>query len=192
MGGIGILALLGAVAPGWAADWAPSQSRLEKYEHIWKSSPFIVATEVTPGAESLAQRYALTGFALVNDRDVVFVYDRKSLARFSISRESEVNGLKLVAFDRKGGLEQSSATVRSNNTEMVEIRYDAALNVGGEPQPNAQIPAGVRPGHPAAALAGRENVQVAQPPPSQVAGGGTPQQPRPVKIIRRNKPIALQ
>jgi hypothetical protein len=59
-----------------AEEFPPSPTTIERYEHIWKVAPFVVATEVVKGSEPLSARFAVTGFAMIAGEPVAFLLDR--------------------------------------------------------------------------------------------------------------------
>lgn len=109
----------------FAADWSPTPGDPERYEQIWKSSPFVAATAVTPQAESLAQRYTITGFARLGEREVVFIFDRKALSRFTISKDLPQNGVELISVKEGDSLKALNAKIRVGS-EVAVIAYDAS------------------------------------------------------------------
>lgn len=134
--------------------WMPTQHDLDRYEHIWKAAPFIAATEVTPKGESIAQRFALTGFARLGESEIVFLFDRKSLNRFSVSKSQPQNGVELLAVAEKDTITELGARIRAEG-EVAEITYDGAvanasetsMMANGNSQPPPQpVPAPNRPG----------------------------------------------
>ncbi|MFZ4683300.1 MAG: hypothetical protein ACOYMS_12415 [Terrimicrobiaceae bacterium] len=180
--GMRALALAGLLLSGGTAalradDWAPPQRGIERYEHIWKTSPFVAIAEVNPQSESLASRYAVTGFARVGANEVVFVLDRKGLTRFSLSKDQPKNGVELVSLQNSGDLKTLGATIRSGG-EVAVIACDVSA-----PDPNAQA---VAP-NPAGAGNQSQVVKVS----SQPAAPGSEVVPRPNRIIKR-KTITVQ
>ena len=105
--------LLSGIASLPADEWVPPPRGIDRYEHIWKTSPFVAVAEVNPQAESLASRYAVTGFARVGASEVVFLLDRKGLVRFSLSKDQPKNGVELVSLQNSGDLKTLGATIRS-------------------------------------------------------------------------------
>lgn len=144
------LAVAGGLGFAHADDtWMPTQHELERYEHIWKAAPFIAATEVTPKGESIAQRFALTGFARLGDSEVIFVFDRKSLSRFSVAKGSPQQGVELIAVAEKDNINELGARIKAEG-EVAEITYDASVAAAGEAPAVAgvPVPAAARPATP--------------------------------------------
>lgn len=145
------LALAGGLGFAHADDvWMPTQHELERYEHIWKAAPFIAATEVTPKGESIAQRFALTGFARLGESEVIFLFDRKSLSRFSVAKGSPQNGVELLAVAEKANINELGARIKAEG-EVAEITYDASVAGAGEAAAVTSavpIPAATRPAAP--------------------------------------------
>lgn len=126
-----------------AGDWAPTERDIEHYEHIWKSAPFVAKAETSSQAESLVARFALTGFARVGDDEVIFLLDRKSLNRFSITRGAPRNGVELISV-RGEDIKTLAAKIRANG-EVATIGFDASEAAASTPplQPN-QTQASIR------------------------------------------------
>lgn len=168
-----------------AGDWTPVQHPLERYEHIWKSAPFVAATEVTPQSESLAQRYAVTGFARIGNADVVFLFDRKTLNRFSIGTANPTENVELV--EVTGSEEMSSLRARIRvQGQVAEIGYDASLAARDSESrvPNTTPTTTTAPQPVPAPTAASQTVS----PTTKVPGQTSPNGNKPARIIRR-KPI---
>lgn len=143
--GTGILLGVVFFSSGVLADWsAPDTHPIERYAHIWQSSPFVVATEITPGSEALANRFALTGAARIGESDIIFIIDRQTLKRFPVAQGKTENGVELVAIQRSDNIRQLSATIRSGG-EMAEIRYASDMPDISEAAVQTQQPARTRP-----------------------------------------------
>jgi hypothetical protein len=165
-----------------AGEWTPVQHSLERYEHIWKSSPFIAATEVTPQAESLAQRYAVTGFARIGDADVVFLFDRKSLSRLSVGTGSPAQGVELLEVMEAGDMASLRARIRVGG-QVSEIGYDAGAGSGDAVGKTPSVPQGGPTSPLPPPIAPPPQVAPNVAPVAQKA----PQTGKPVKIIRRKQ-----
>jgi hypothetical protein len=188
-----ILALLtlGVAAEAHADDPAvpanPERRSLDRYSHIWTAKPFVAATVVTPQAESIVQRYAITGYAKFAGSDMVFILDRVSLGRFTITANKPQNGVELLEVTENTRADRLRARVRAAG-EVAELVYDAGaagMAMGGGENPGvagSNIPT---PG-------------VAMPPPQP---GVVPNQqnstrrqitaPRPIRVVPR-KPVQGQ
>ena len=124
-----------------AQDWAPTEQPLTRYEHIWKSSPFVSASEPVQQSESLTNRMVLTGFAKINGSDVAFLFDRTDLRRFTITKGSPVKGVELVSVDNRGRLKDSTVRIKIGS-DVGDIKYDAssAAGTGGGGGGNEVVP----------------------------------------------------
>lgn len=164
-----------------AGEWSPVQYPLSRYEQIWKSSPFVAASEVSPQAESLAQRFAVTGFVRIGSSDVVFLFDRKSLSRFSIANGSPAQGVELVDVSETDDLALLRAKVRVEG-QVAEIFYDAGVGGGESTGKSAEV-SQQKPSTPLP-------LKIVQPQgdASSAANKGTSNTGKPAKVIRR-KPI---
>ena len=159
----------------------PQPLELQRYEHIWKQSPFVVETPVVQKSDGLEQRFVLTGMASMNSVPVIFLLDRQSLSRIMVVSGGKDNpqDIQLVSLQTNPDPRLASATIRKGS-EQGTVRYDpAALQVAAASPP-------AKPGTPA---------EPASSPPvpaaSPVAGSTpAPAAPVPVKFIRR-PPINL-
>lgn len=170
--------LSGGNAALMADEWVPPQRGIDRYAHIWKTSPFVAIAEVNPQSESLASRYAVTGFARVGESEVVFVLDRKGLTRFSLSKDQPKNGVELVSLQNSGDLKTLGATIRSGG-EVAVIACDV----------NAAA-AGAQAAAPSKEAGAGNKVQVVRAS-AQPGAPGSETVPKPNRIIKR-KPITAQ
>jgi hypothetical protein len=115
---------LGSVVWGAEADFTPHQYEEDRYSLIWERSPFVVGQPVV-ASSSVAQRFALTGMAALQDEPVVFVLDRQSLSRIMVTRQPNPAGIALVSVERHADPLKSQATIRVGN-EVLRISYDPA------------------------------------------------------------------
>jgi hypothetical protein len=162
-----------------AGEWTPIQYPLDRYEHIWKSSPFIAATEVTPQGESIAQRYAVTGFGRIGSSDVVFLFDRKSLSRFSIEMGSPTQGVELIEVTKSEELSLLRARIRAEG-QVAEIGYDSGVGENDSANKSANAKqSGTAPAE------SSQPQQLASNGASPAAAKSTQNTSKPIRIIRR-------
>lgn len=165
----------------------PQDHTVERYEHIWTSSPFVAATESVAESQPLANRFALKGVAQIDGRDVVFLFDRTAIKEFSLTKDSTINEVQLVSVENGGTLETLKVRIKSGG-EVGDLTYDknsipapAAPSVASA-IPNANpvppMPSGGIPVPPP---------QVASQNPSVQRPAGNNGAPRPVRVIRRPK-----
>jgi len=166
-------------SPGGEAEtgelFSPSVHQADRYQHIWKKSPFVTETPVVQQSGGLAERFALTGIAMLQNQPVIFVLDRQSLSRSVITKEPNPSGLALVSVQTNTDPKQSQATIRLGS-EQALIHYDLAAlqNVNQNPEAAA---AKTTAANPAA-----ETLQ---------AQAGTNAAPSRVRVIQRPRPIKL-
>lgn len=160
-----------------------SERSLDRYTHIWTAKPFVAATVVSPQAESLAQRYAITGYGQFGGTDVVFILDRVSLNRFTISQEREENGVALLDVAEKDDATRLKAKIRIAG-EVAELTYDpgvAGIMTAGVDNP-VMAPSGQPPiPNPNTGMP----PQVGMPSQNQVTPVRRTGAPRPVRVIQR-------
>lgn len=116
------------------------RTELGRYEQIWRVSPFVAVTDLSGQADNLAGRYVLTGFARIGDREVVYVFDRTTLERFSLRLGQIRNGISLESLQHYGNLMTARATIRSGD-RVVELRYDPTVlpDAGGQQPANVRV-----------------------------------------------------
>ncbi len=143
------------VGAAWAQDvpeFSPALHGIERYEHIWEQSPFVVETQVIAESEGLGKRYSLTGLGSVGDVPVAFLLNKESLERFSVAEgETTDDGLELVSIELDRDPRQSKATIRLG-AEQAAVGYDPAVlvstaqaGVGSMSAPVPGIPAPINP-----------------------------------------------
>lgn len=123
--GMNLLWLLGASVAVSAGDsWAPADQAFQRYEDLWRTSPFIVAAVQAAPSDTRPERYTMTGYAKVGGNDVVFLLDKESLARFSVASNQPEEGVKLVSVtENSSGI--ITAKIRVGNRDA-----NVALDVG--------------------------------------------------------------
>jgi len=184
----GLMACLGKAS----AQVVPPQSHeVGRYAVIWERAPFVAATEVSPAAESIAKRFAITGFAKVGGEEVVFVFDRKGLGRITLTKGAPINGVELVSVTEGVEARDLKALVRAQG-ETAEIVFDASLSADkGEKAKGA--PAYPSVDFPSPLVAGPQQDSVSAGPGILSGGTASSQElpPRPTRTLRR-KPISGQ
>ncbi len=171
-----VMALSGQILPAAESEGAfkPAAHPVERYQHIWEKSPFVTEAPVIQESGGLAQRFALTGVASLQNQPMVFVLDRQSLSRLVVTSVRNQQGLELVSVEGQGDPKQSTAIIRLG-TEQAVIRYDLAALQSVNPSPENPSPA-----------AAPQPVEAAVP---QTRTTNSP--PRALRVIRRSKPINL-
>lgn len=137
------LLAIGIASPAFALDdFVPTVQDISRYEHIWKSSPFVSAAEPVQQSESLTNRMVLTGFAKINGSDVAFLFDRTDLRRFTVTKEKPWKNVELVSVDNRGRLKDSTVRIKIGS-DVGDIKYDAnsAAGAGGGGGENVPVPA---------------------------------------------------
>jgi len=163
------------------APTGPATRSLDRYSHIWTAKPFVAATVVTPQAESIVQRYAITGYARFGGSDMVFILDRVSLTRFAVTALKPVQGVELLEVTEKAGGGRLKARIRASG-EVAEVAYDAGaagMAMGGE-----------NPGMIGSNVPNPPGVAMPPPQPGVVPNqGNSPRRqisaPRPIRVVPR-------
>jgi len=84
-----------AVASVHAEDRAAAPVRTEEqFATLWLRSPFVLAS--TEPVSELAQTYAISGIATIGDASYVFIRDRKTQRRYSLTGSANEEGMLLV------------------------------------------------------------------------------------------------
>ncbi len=177
------LLALGAVGVGWAQDeeYSPQTYGIDRYEHIWEQSPFIVETKVVTQSDGLEAQFSLTGLASVGGKPIAFIYDRNTLGRFSVGQGETSNaGVELISIEMARNPRESRAIIQVGS-EQASIGYDpASLVQTTSTGVSGQVP-GADTGTNAAATIQRRTIPApaANPPPPQ------PGQPAAARTIKR-------
>lgn len=182
-----LLLFSGAMARAQVA--LPQEHAIERYAAIWQKAPFVAATDVSPAAESIARRFAVTGFARVGGNDVIFVFDRKGLGRFTVAKGMPGNGVELLEVTEGLQPKDLKAKIRAEG-ETAEIVFDPTLMADSNKGDNAPKPP--------VAAAPSETAEGKAPGSGAVLSGssavsdGPANPPRAIRVIRRTKPISAQ
>lgn len=184
---LGSAAICFADAP--TGESSPERT-LDRYTHIWTAKPFVAATVVTPQAESLVQRFAITGYAHFGGSDVVFLLDRTTLNRFTVTEQKSANGVDLLSVVEKADAGKLKARIRVGG-EVAEIAYDVATAGLGSMGENP-----VQPPSPDGGMAVAPNIPPSIPSQDNAINPVPVQKrivpiPRPPRVIQR-KPIQTQ
>lgn len=163
----------------------PEAREIERYAAIWQKSPFVAATEVSPAAESIAKQFALTGFANIGGNDVIFVFDRKGLGRFTVAKGTPINGVELISVSEGLEVKDLKAVVRAQG-ETAEIIYDPSLSAEKGGQTTPQSPTAPPPSPPPPAPPVHQENTAAL---SGTTAASSEVPPRPVRTFKR-KPIS--
>lgn len=154
-----VLTAMGMSA-AWAQDvpeFSPPLHGIERYEHIWEQSPFVVETQVIAESEGLGKRYSLTGLGSVGETPVAFLLNKESLERFSVAEgETTDDGVELVSIELDRDPRHSKATIRVG-AEQAAVGYDPAALIATAQSGVGSVPA---------PLPGTLNPPNPMPPPS--------------------------
>lgn len=158
-----IAAFLGLRGIAIAEPWAPPVYGIERYAHIWESSPFIVATELAPVSPALADRYVVTGYARLDGEATVFLFDRNTMSRLTIRTGQEINGVKLISIKNPENL-KSCVAVISAAGQIGNVKYDSVPEQGSPAVADASAPDIPPPARTAEPVARGAVKPVARPP----------------------------
>lgn len=116
------LSATGAAPADLPAAWPEG-----RYESMIRTSPFALATPVTPvAAPGFASNLYLTGLAKVGDKDFVTIAYRDQQSRFSLlAGEQSADGVALVSVEWSDVVGKSKVTVKKG-TEFSTLGFDEA------------------------------------------------------------------
>lgn len=192
-----------AHAPALLADdvggetFAPPTYDIQRYEHIWKRSPFIVESVAVADSPGLAAKYSLMGVATVGNKSVAFLLDKNSadpnqsritLTQDHPSQEQLSKGLQLVSVNLSNNPSVNSAVIRQGSDQATLTIDASVLNTltgggsaaGAETQRPGGLPIPGIPGRPFIPPPPQPSA-VAPPPPSSAS----PNPPQPTRRIIR-------
>jgi hypothetical protein len=136
---LGFSALPAAESP------VPQGFPAERYEALWKKSPFTLSSAgPEDGPAGFAQNLALTGVAQVGSDTLITLFNRQTQQRFLVSTKEPVDGINLVSVTTDRDLSKVSAVLKKGG-ETGTVKYDMATinmpsaNAGGPP-PNMPPP----------------------------------------------------
>lgn len=206
-------ALVAACLLGWGSSFTQAEipsgpTDISRYQKIWDISPFVAVTDLSGQADDMAGRFAVTGFARLGEKDVVFVFDRTTLERFSLTPGESRAGVSLQSLNHQGDLRSVRATLATGGRTL-DISYDPSImpdstsgqpvipgqmhaqqahrGFPGQPQPHVQPgQPGIPPGAQTQQMQ-NPNAIIGAPPPSAVP---TQEVPPPRRVIRRRAIVA--
>jgi hypothetical protein len=122
---------VGITADTGAPAFAPTLPGIQRYEAIWKRSPFIVETVAVQTTEGLATKYAVTAIVSIGGKPMVFLMDRlnqtdPAKSRFTVTKEKPANGIELVEVKVDRDPRKSTAVLKQGAQQAV-LSYDPAL-----------------------------------------------------------------
>jgi len=187
--------------------FAPPTYDIQRYEHIWKRSPFIVESVAVADSPGLASKYSLMGVATVGNKSVAFLLDKNSadpnqsritLTQDHPSQEQLSKGLQLVSVNLSDNPSVTSAIIRQGS-DQATLTIDAsvlnALTGGGSPV-GAETPR--QGGLPIPGIPGRAFIPpppqpsaVTIPTPSTPSSASPTTPPQPTRRIIRPAPVQV-
>ena len=139
--------LLAVLAFGGRLDAAesspvPDAYPVDRYEPIWKRSPFTLSSAVDDSGAA-SQQLALTGLLRINNEAYASVLDKQTKQRFLVSKEPDPQGLSLVSFQNPDDPSTLVVTLQ-RGSETFSLRYDLDYlkQVSPAPAASAASPAG--------------------------------------------------
>jgi hypothetical protein len=95
----------------------------ERYEPLWKKSPFTLssANELVPGG--FAEKLALVGLVQIGDKQFASILNRDSKERFFVSSEANKEGIVLEKMEIGSEMKDVVVTLKKGS-EISTLRYD--------------------------------------------------------------------
>jgi hypothetical protein len=163
--------------------YTPNQYEVDRYEHIWQRSPFVIETKIVSESAGLAERFALTGIAVINGTPMVSLLDRSTNARMMVAPNLPSQGVEVITVDQQPNPRNSSVTIKLG-AEQASLRFEvASLNRVQEGAPPI-------PGQNGASAAQRpipivQQINAPVPQVTQPGMQGQPPSPPATRVIRR-------
>lgn len=121
----------GCLGSEWlfAADQPiPKSHPVDRYESLWKRSPFTLSSVSDPVvvAAGFARQLALAGVAKIGSVELVTLVNKQSQERLLISSQPNAQGIRLVSLQSDPDPSKITATIEKG-VETAVVRFDAAL-----------------------------------------------------------------
>ena len=159
---------------------------IENFKSLMDRSPFSLPTaEETAG---VADRFFLTGMATIDEKPVVFVFDKNTQNRLMLSKldesENQSRDMLLEVFQSPDPKNlRASVQIEGKKTE-IRFSDTAFTSPAGEPMPpQPGAPSQPMPPHPPKSASSAQQQANAQQPSIQQGNNSSSQQPR--RVIRR-------
>ena len=167
-------------------DAVPQPYPVQRYEPIWKKSPFTLSSAAdAEAAGAFGDKLKLTGVLKIGEQPYVSLFDSESGKRFLVSSQTDSQGIKLESL--QGGDDLGKVlVVLTRNGETVKLRYDMDYLK----QASAQA-AGPAPQTPTPSVNGAVTIRPVAVAPVSVAPANMPP-PAPNTTVRRRILIPSQ
>lgn len=162
------------------SGYSPNKFAVDRYEHIWQRSPFVIETKIIAESAGLSERFALTGIAVINGSPMVSLLDRSTNARMMVAPNLPSQGVEVLTVDQQANPRDSSVTIKLG-AEQASLRFEVAA-LGRTQEGAPQVPG---------ASAASRPMPVVQPldgpaqSPNQPGVQGQPPPPTATRVIRR-------
>lgn len=124
-----LFALTLALCPlGGTAEEAviPQGYSLDRYEPLWKKSPFTLSSVSEEVQSGFAQNLTLTGILKIGERNYVSVLDKETKQRFFLSSEPGEQGIQVEKLEVGNELKDVMVTLKKG-AEVSTLGYDMAF-----------------------------------------------------------------
>jgi len=161
-----------------AAANVPEGYSAERYEAMWRRSPFTLSSVTEEPVAGFAEQLSLSSIMMVGDEPHVSILNKQTQKRFSVSPGKPSDGIEIVSVTSPSSPREAEALIRKG-VETAKIRFDLNLLKATAAAPGPQPPMpqpGVIP----------QPGSVPQPPGTQPGiQPGTPPNPNAIRTRRR-------
>jgi len=166
-----------------ATGYVPNAYDVDRYEHIWQRSPFVIESKIVAESAGLSERFALTGIAVINGSPMVSLLDRSTNARLMVAPNLPSQGVEVITVDQQANPRDSSVTIKLG-AEQASLRFEVAA-LGRAQDGTPQVP-----GQTGASAASRpmpvaQPINAPLPVPNQPGMQGQSPPPAAARVIRR-------
>jgi len=109
-----------------AENVVPKTYSENRYELIWKKSPFSLPSVAEENPDGFAANLTLAGITKFNDQYVAIVLDKSTQKRSMVTAKPNSDGLALVEAQTSKDLKEVSVVVQKNG-ESATLKYDLAF-----------------------------------------------------------------
>ncbi len=145
----------------------------DRYEPLWKKSPFTLSSVAEEVQGGFARNLALTGILKIGQKNYVSVFDKESKQRFFLSSEPGAEGIQVEKLETGNELKDVVVTLKKGG-EVSTLGYDMSFLKQTHSQAAPQMPVmpvvapnRIQLGHPPRPLKSSPVRRIIIPSPSQ-------------------------
>lgn len=121
-----LLALVLALCPTYLCAveaLIPTGFKVERYEPIWKKSPFTLSSITTTAPSTAAATLMLTGVLKIGEESYVSVFNKETKERMFLSSKPNIQNIKVERIETGTNLTQVVVTLKKDG-EIFNLSYD--------------------------------------------------------------------